>query len=254
MSLAGKVAIVTGGGTGIGLGISRILANHGARIAIVQIDTSSCPFTAAEIGSGVVAMYQADVADRTQVDGAVETVIRHFGRIDILVNNAAVTGAHAVSSFLDCSGPMLDRIVDVNFKGVFHCSQSVARHMVANSVHGSIVHISSVGAFAAQEHASVYCATKAALVSLAQSMALELAPYGIRTNCVAPGDILTETNARIVEDLKHGGATGRYLRATPAGRRGSPDDIGHAVAYLCSDEAAFVTGTTLQVDGGFLAY
>jgi NAD(P)-dependent dehydrogenase (short-subunit alcohol dehydrogenase family) len=111
-----------------------------------------------------------------------------------------------------------------------------------------------VGAFAAPEYASVYCATKAAIVSLAQGMALELAQYGIRVNCVAPGDILTEANADIVNDLKDSGATGRYLRATPAGRRGSPEEIGYAVAYLASDEANFVTGTTLRVDGGFLAY
>ena len=141
-----------------------------------------------------------------------------------------------------------------NLKGVFHCSQAVARHMVAANIRGSIVHISSVGAFAAQEYASVYCATKAAIVSLAQGMALELAQYGIRVNCVAPGDILTEANADIVNDLKDRGASGRYLRVTPVGRRGSPEEIGGSVAYLASDEASFVTGTTLRVDGGFLTY
>jgi NAD(P)-dependent dehydrogenase (short-subunit alcohol dehydrogenase family) len=254
MKLAGKVAIVTGGGTGIGLGISRVLASHGAKIAVAQIDTSHCPFTASEMQSGEVVVYPVDVADRRQVDQTVESVIRDFGHVDILVNNAAITGAAAVASFLSCSEPTLDRIIDVNLKGVFHCSQAVARHMVHAGIHGSIVHISSVGAFAAQECASVYCATKAAIVSLAQGMALELAQYGIRVNCVAPGDILTETNADVVNDLRDRGATGRYLRVTPAGRRGSPEEIGHAVAYLVSDEANFVTGTTLRVDGGFLAY
>jgi NAD(P)-dependent dehydrogenase (short-subunit alcohol dehydrogenase family) len=254
MKLAGKVAIVTGGGTGIGLGISRVLASHGARIAVVQIDTSKCPFTDSEMRGGDVAMYEGDVADRGQVDQTVKSVIRDFGRIDILVNNAAITGPTAVAPFLQCSESMLDRVIDVNLKGVFHCSQAVAQHMTAAGIRGSIVHISSVGAFAAQEHASVYCATKAALVSLAQSMAIELAPHGIRVNCVAPGDILTETNANIVKDLNQGGATGRYLRVTPTGRRGSPEEVGYAVAYLASDEASFVTGTTLRVDGGFLAY
>jgi NAD(P)-dependent dehydrogenase (short-subunit alcohol dehydrogenase family) len=254
MKLTGKVAMVTGGGTGIGLGISRVLASHGARIAVAQIDTSFCPFTDSEMRDGKVAMYQVDVADRGQVDQTVEAVIRDFGPIDIVVNNAAITGPTAVAPFLQCSESMLDRVIGVNLKGVFHCSQAVARHMATAGIRGSIVHISSVGAFAAQEHASVYCATKAAIVSLAQGMAIELAQHGIRVNCVAPGDILTDTNANIVNDLKDSGATGRYLRVTPAGRRGSPEEVGHAVAYLASDEASFVTGTTLRVDGGFLAY
>jgi NAD(P)-dependent dehydrogenase (short-subunit alcohol dehydrogenase family) len=111
-----------------------------------------------------------------------------------------------------------------------------------------------VGAFAAQEHASVYCASKAAVTSLAQSMALELAEHGIRVNCIAPGDIRTEANETIVADLKAGGASGKYLRLTPAGRRGSPEEIGHAVAFLATEEASFVTGTTLRVDGGWLCY
>ncbi len=119
---------------------------------------------------------------------------------------------------------------------------------------GNIVHIASVGGLAAQELAAIYCSTKAAQISLAQSMALELAPYGIRVNCVAPGDIQTEASGNIVEHLDKRGASGRFRRVTPLGRRGSPDDIGNAVAYLVSDEASFVTGATLLVDGGFLAY
>jgi NAD(P)-dependent dehydrogenase (short-subunit alcohol dehydrogenase family) len=248
----GKVAIVTGGGTGIGLGISRVLAELGARIVIAQLDTAAA--NAAGFAKDAVLVAQVDVADREQVERMVEDVVRHFGRIDILVNNAAVTGKGAITPFLDCPTPVLDRIVNVNLKGVFHCSQLAARSMVASGIQGSIVHIVSVGAYAAQEHASVYCATKAAVVSLARTMGLELAPHGIRVNCVAPGDILTEANASIVSDLKAGGASGKYVRVTPAGRRGSPEDIGHAVAYLASDEASFVTGTTLVVDGGFLSY
>jgi glucose 1-dehydrogenase len=249
MKLQGKVAIVTGGGTGIGLGISRVLATHGAKIVVAQLDD-----TAPRIDTAEIITCRVDVADRTQVEKTISRAVQHFGRVDILVNNAAVTGMPAVAPFLQCSGAMLDRIIDVNLKGVFHCSQAVARHMIAAGIRGSIVHISSVGAFAAQEHASVYCATKAAVASLAQSMALELAEYGIRVNCVAPGDILTASSADIVSDLKAAGASGKYARLTPAGRRGSPEDIGHAVAYLASEEASFVTGTTLTVDGGFRCY
>jgi glucose 1-dehydrogenase len=249
MKLDGKVAVVTGGGTGIGLGISRVLASHGARIAIAQIDDSTVHIEGTE-----VLTLRADVADRAQVESMVETTIQRFGRVDILVNNAAVTGKTATAPFLNCSESLLNRIIDVNLKGVFHCSQTVARHMIAAGIRGSIVHISSVGAFAAQEHASVYCASKAAVTSLAQSMALELAEHGIRVNCIAPGDIRTEANETIVADLKAGGASGKYLRLTPAGRRGSPEEIGHAVAFLATEEASFVTGTTLRVDGGWLCY
>jgi NAD(P)-dependent dehydrogenase (short-subunit alcohol dehydrogenase family) len=126
--------------------------------------------------------------------------------------------------------------------------------MVALGRPGNIVHIASVGAFAAQELASVYCASKAALVSLAKSMALELAPHGIRVNAIAPGDILTGASANVTVDLKALGATGLYWRRTPLGRRGDPADIGEAVAFLASDAARFITGSVLTVDGGFLTY
>ena len=126
--------------------------------------------------------------------------------------------------------------------------------MVAAGRGGSIVHISSVGAYAAQEFASLYCATKAAQVSLAQSMALELAPHKIRVNSVAAGDINTEASANITAEKSGVGASKRWVRETPLQRRGSPRDIGYAVAYLVSDEAGFVTGATLLVDGGYLTY
>jgi NAD(P)-dependent dehydrogenase (short-subunit alcohol dehydrogenase family) len=126
--------------------------------------------------------------------------------------------------------------------------------MVAAGRGGNIVHVSSVGAYAGQEFASLYCATKAGQVSLAQTMAVELAPHRIRVNAVAPGDIYTEASATITEEKTAVGGHRHYVRMTPLGRRGSPEDIGHAVAYLVSDEAGFVTGSTLLVDGGFLAY
>ena len=141
-------------------------------------------------------------------------------------------------------------IIDTNLKGTIWCSQVVARYFVEQKIPGCIVHISSVGAFAGQELASIYCATKAALNSLAQGMSLDLAPYGIRVNAVAPGDIQTDMSSK----AQLPGKVNKYARITPLGRRGTPKDIANAVAFLVSEDAAFITGTTLTVDGGFLSY
>jgi len=254
MSLSGKVAIITGGGTGIGFGIAQVLAGKGATLAIAQPSLEQARKAVDRLKGTEALPLIVDLGDRNSIARMVEATAARFSRIDILVNNASITGMPAIAPFLDCPPAKVDQIVDVNLKGTFYCSQLVARQMVAAGQGGSIVHIASVGAYAAQEFASLYCATKAAQVSFAKSMALELAPYKIRVNCVAPGDIYNEANATITEDKGSVGASGRYTRVTPLGRRGTPQDIGNAVAYLVSDEASFVTGATFQVDGGFLAY
>lgn len=251
MTFTGKVALITGGATGIGLAIAKTLAARGARVVIAQPELRQAQEAAALFhGEGV----QVDVSDALSVDRAVENVVAACGRIDILVNSASVTGREALQPLLSITGEQLDRIVDTNLKGTIYCSRAVANRMVESGVAGSIVHIASVAAFAAQESAAVYCATKAAQVSLAQSMAIEWASYGIRVNCVAPGDILTKTSEHAEQEIRSTGASGRYMRVTPLGRRGSPEEIANAVAFLLSEEASFITGTTLRVDGGFLAY
>lgn len=177
-----------------------------------------------------------------------------FGALDILVNNASITGTPVLASLVECPPSTVDRIVDVNLKGTFYASQAAARWMIAAGRGGSLVHISSVAAYAAQKNASLYSATKAAQISLAQSLALELAPYRIRVNAIAPGDIHTETNAGIHESLNRTGISEGFRRVTPWGRKGTPEEIGRAVAFLVSDEASFVTGAALLVDGGYLTY
>ena len=254
MTLEGKVAIVTGGGTGIGRGIARALAEKGCRLLLAQRRLEAAESAAAEIGAERAIAMSVDISDPEAADGMVRRALEHFGRIDILVNNASLTGMPAAGGVLDCGREHVDSVVDINLKGTFYSSQAFARRLVAAGRPGSIIHISSVGAYAAQERASLYCATKAAQVSLAQSLALELAPHKIRVNCIAPGDIQTEASANIVDELKNAGSTGRYIRVTPMGRRGTPEEIGYAVAFLASDEASFITGATLLVDGGFLAY
>jgi len=254
MTLHEKVAIITGGGTGIGFGIAQVLAEKGVKLVLAQRRLDLAQHAVRRLQPAKVIAEELDIRDPQAVERVVASAMRQYGRVDILVNNASVTGMPAIAPMLECSPATVDAIVDVNLKGTFYCSQSVAKRMAAAGRGGSIVHISSVGAYAAQEFATVYCATKAAQVSLAQAMALELAPHKIRVNCVAAGDINTEASANITEEKREIGASKRYVRETPLERRGTPRDIGHAVAYLVSDEASFVTGTTLLVDGGYLTY
>jgi len=197
---------------------------------------------------------ELDIRDHVAVGRCVNSIIEKWGAIDVLVNNAGVTGRPALAPFVHSEVDLIDLIVDTNLKGTIYCSQAVARSMISAKHGGVIVHVSSVGAYAAQENASIYCATKSALGMLAKAMAIELAPHGIRVNCVAPGDIATERSARAADGVRDSGATGRFLRSTPLGHRGSPDEVGHAIAFLASEEAGFITGTTLLVDGGLLAY
>lgn len=234
--LSGRVYVVTGGATGIGLGITRVLCGYGARVAVVQ--PAAVPLD--------VAGAQLFLGDVREPEPWFMSILHAYGEVDGLVNNAALTGQVALSSFLTASRAHIDDMLDVNLKGPVLCSQLAAREWVRRAVGGAIVHIASVGSFAAQENASLYCATKAAVSSLAQGMGLELAPHGIRVNAVAPGDIRTAAS----ED----NVPGRYSRVTPLGRQGRTEEIGEAVAFLLSDRASFITGETLVVDGGFLSY
>lgn len=254
MRLNGKVAIVTGGGTGIGKGISRSLAEAGARVAIAQPTLEKAELAADELRSEGydILPLTVDVSSRSRASEMISKTLERWDRIDILVNNAAVTGGKAAAPFLDLTDEMLARTIDVNLKGTFIVSQEAARKMIGRG--GSIIHISSVGAYAAQEGASVYCATKAALLGLTKSMALELAPHGIRVNAIAPGDIQTERNQDITNALKERGVKGDYFRRVPIGRRGTPAEIGPTAVFLASDDASYITGETIIVDGGFLIY
>jgi NAD(P)-dependent dehydrogenase (short-subunit alcohol dehydrogenase family) len=254
VSLNSKVVIVTGGATGIGLATANVLANLGARVVIAQKDAALGQDAAERLKLAHVKLVELDIRDHIAVQRFVDSIIQELGTIDVLVNNASVTGRPALAPFVDSKSDFIDRIVDTNLKGTVYCSQAVARAMINGKNGGVIIHVSSVGAYSAQENASIYCATKAAQVMLTKAMAIELAPSGIRVNCVAPGDILTERSANAVDDVRNSGATGRFLRHTPSGRRGSPEDVGHAIAFLVSKEADFITGATLLVDGGFLAY
>jgi len=251
----GRVALVTGGGTGIGAGITQVLATGGGRVVIVQPDQRSADELAGRLRAegADVSGIGADLASAAACRTAVASCIDLHGRIDILVNNAAVTGEPASGDLLEFPDAQLDAIIDVNLKAAFRCSRDAARQMTGDG--GVIVNIASVGAFAAQYRSTAYVASKAAIVGMTRGMAFELAPHGIRVAAVAPGDIdLAGDGSRPPRNPYDAGAREWWERRSPLGRRGAPSDIARAVAFLCSDEARYITGETLVVDGGWLSY
>ncbi len=247
MSLKGKVALVTGGGRGIGKGCAVELARAGADILLNDRPGSvEMADTAAELRALGVTVHEApaDVFTRAGCEGLVADALRLTGRIDILVSNPAFSRR---GDFLTYDPDLLDKTFEGTFKAGFHLSQLAARHMVERGGGGKILFISSVQARMAFARSSPYGAAKAALNMLTQSIAVELFPHRINVNVIEPGWIDTP-NEHVTYDDETLAAEGKKL---PWGRLGTPQDIGQAAAFLCSDAADYITGVILPVDGGF---
>jgi 3-oxoacyl-[acyl-carrier protein] reductase len=246
----GKVAIVTGAGNGIGLGIAHAFAAEGAQVVIADISAESGARAAAEIqaAGGQALSVPTDVSDEARVQAMVETVVAQLGRIDILVNNAGVVVHKAL---VDLEREAWDRQLDVQLTGPFLTIKHVGRHMMGREGGGQIVNISSVSAVMGRVKGGPHCAAKGGLTMLTKVAAMELAEYGVRVNAVAPG-LIDVPAQRVEENLSQAYQT-RYMQEVPLGRMGQPADIANMVLFLCSDEASWITGQLHLVDGGLMS-
>lgn len=244
MDFTGKTALITGAGRGIGRTLARDFAAHGARVVVNYASAADgARETVAEIESdgGEAIAFKADIADAQAVDAMIEATLNAFGSIDILINNA---GINIDKPFLDMAEADWDRVMDVNLKGPFLCSQVAGRAMVA-AEGGRIVNISAVTAIDARLNAANYCSSKAGLNMLTKCMALELAPH-VAVNCLALGFI----DSPIVRELYTEDQLASVVGETPLAAMGTHEQVSRSVRYLAGEGADFMTGQTVILDGG----
>ncbi len=247
MKLKDRIALVTGAARGIGLAIADRLVAEGAAVVISDVLDEEGEASAKSIAA---AYLHCDVSKSAEVNALISTVVEKFGAIDILVNNAGVNKA---GDFLDMTEADFDRIIDINMKGSFLVLQAAARHMVkqarAGRKPGAIVNMSSVNDTLAIPTIVAYCMSKGGVAQLTAATSIALAPHGIRVNAIGPGSINTEMMAGVNNDKA---AVHRALSRTPLGRIGEPSEVAAIAAFLASDDASYVTGQTIYVDGGRL--
>lgn len=236
--LEGKVALVTGGGRGIGQAICRLFAREGARVAVADIDPGTARETAQGLASEGLAL-EMDVTVKTAVHAGVARVLDRFGHLDILVNNA---GYVTFSTFEDCSEELWDRIVDVNLKGTFLCAQAVLPHLKERR-QGAVINLTSLAAKTGGAAAGPpYAAAKAGVLNLTIGLARYLAPYRVRVNGIAPGVIDTDMTRSPHHD--------QLTAQIPLGEKGRPEDVANCALFLASDDARHITGEIIDVNGG----
>lgn len=238
--LAGKIAIVTGGLSGIGEAVARRMADEGATVIAADLSAPLGP-----LGDGTLAPFHVDVADPASVHALVQAVAGRHGRLDCVVNSA---GIGKDMPFLDTPLDVFDRMIAVNLRGTFIMGQAAARAMRDNGG-GCIVNIASISGVVGNVGRSAYGASKGGVVLLSQVIAVDLASYGIRVNVLAPGPVETA----LVAQMHTPAIREQWVEGTPMHRYARPDELGGAAVFLCSDDSSFVTGHVLAVDGGFLA-
>ena len=246
MLLDGKTALVTGASRGIGRAIALCLAAEGARVAINyagNVRAAEEVKTAIEAAGGTAILCQADIADSSAVEAMVANVVKEFGTIDILVNNAGITRDALLMRMKDED---FAKVLNTNLKGVFYCTKAVSKLMMKKRS-GRIVNMASVVGLVGNAGQTNYAAAKAGVIGFSKSAAKELASRGITVNVVAPGFIGTDMTAGLPESVKE-----KMLTDIPLGRMGAPEDVANAVLFLASDQASYITGQVVNVDGGMV--
>lgn len=245
MRLAGKVAVVTGAARGIGRATAERLLGEGAKVVVSDIDAETLARTTGEIGTEAnVFAVRADVSKKSEVVGLVEAAVRHFGAIDIMVNNAGIA---PVVEFLDVTEEMLDRVLDVNLKGAFYGTQAAGREMIGRGKGGVIINMSSINSGLANPNVAPYAISKGGMNQVTSTAAVAFAPHGIRVVGVGPGTIMTDM---VAGAFVQSAGNHAILSRTPLGRYGQPSEIASVVAFLASEDASYITGETMYVDGG----
>lgn len=238
--LADKVALVTGGGRGIGRAICQAFAREGARLVAADVDMQSAQETVGMLPTQGLAV-QMDVSSPESTQAGIEQVIGHFGQLDILINNAGITRD---SLLMRMSEADWDLVLTINLKGVFNCCKAAVRPMM-KARRGRIISISSVVGVNGNPGQANYAASKAGVIGLTKTLARELASRNITVNAVAPGFIATDMTAKLSEEARNA-----MLSQVPLGRPGTAEDVANAVLFLASDQAAYITGQVVQVNGG----
>lgn len=250
--LLGKVALVTGGARGIGRAVCERFAAEGARVVVADLDAADCAQVAAEIGGEAFGV-GLDVTGQDSIDTAVTAVVREAGQIDVLVNNA---GVWELQPLLEMTRERTAQVFAVNVEGLIFTTQAVARQMVAQGRGGRIINFSSQAGRRGEALSVAYCAAKAAVISLTQSMALDLIQHGINVNAIAPGIVDTPmwdaVDAKFVElmGMNPGERKRRAVVAVPAGRFGTVEEVAALAAFLASDEATYIVAQCYNIDGG----
>ena len=251
MRLKDKVCLITGGAAGIGKATAIKFAQEGAKVVLCDVDPEAGEALAKELGNGAV-FYKVDVTNREAVQEWVDDVVDNFGRVDVLVNNAGITRDGLFVKYKDgevvsqMSEDAFDLVIKVNLKGVFNCAQAVTPQMIKQGG-GVILNASSIVGLYGNFGQTNYAATKFGVIGMTKTWSRELGRYNIRVNAVCPGFILTEMVQKMPEKILEGLAA-----KTPLGRMGKPEDVANLYCWLASDEAAYISGTAISIDGGMV--